>query len=219
MARTYPSDAVKDYIEATFAPEDALLQKIHEAGEARRAGMQVSAYEGKLLYMLLKLHGAKRVLEIGSFVGYSTVWMRRALPQEGAIVTLEADGEHAAITRAHLSEDVLGTASYEVREGKALESITQLREEGAQFDAVFIDAMKREYIEYLDAVLPMLPSGGLVMADNSLLFGHVVGEGEQKISPDAIEVMKTLNARLADAKEFDGLMLATDEGLTVAKTL
>lgn len=215
MSRTYPEHPVRDYIAKMFAPEDALLQRIHAKGEEMRAGMQISPYEGKLLYMLLKMNRVKRVLEIGSFVGYSTTWMRRALPADGAITTLEFDSAHAAMTREHLAADD-ASASYELREGKALESLATLREEGAKFDAVFIDAMKREYMEYLDEALPMLPSGGLIMADNSLLFGHVVGQGSQKISESAVEVMQSLNARLANPEEFDGLMLNTDEGLTVA---
>lgn len=215
MSRTYPENPVRDYIAATFAQEDALLQKIHAKGEALRAGMQISPYEGKLLYMLLKMIGSQNVLEIGSFVGYSTVWMARALPEDGRLISCEADANHAEITRDHTRQNTQG-AAVEMREGKALETIAQLREEGATFDAVFIDAMKKEYLEYLEGVLPMLRKGGLIMADNSLLFGHVVGEGSQKISSGAVEVMKALNARLANPDEFDGLMLNTDEGLTIA---
>lgn len=215
MSRTYPENPVREYIAKTFALEDTLLQKIHGKGEELRAGMQISPYEGKLLYMLLKMNGAKRVLEIGSFVGYSTVWMARALPNDGLIVSCEADANHAAIAQAHADENNQG-ARIEVREGKALEIITQLRNEGVEFDAVFIDAMKREYMEYLDGVLPMLRKGGLIIADNSLLFGHVVGKGKQKVSPDAVAVMQALNARLSNPEEFDGLMFETDEGLTVA---
>ncbi len=213
MARIYENDTVMDYIHQTFVSEDALLKKVHAKGEELRPGMQVSPYEGKMLHLFCRMIGAKRVLEIGAFVGYSTIWMSRALPADGQVITCEADATHAEIARGHAAENT-DAAPIDVREGKALDTLKMLQQEAQQYDVVFMDAMKREYMDYLEMSLPMLRTGGLMIADNSLLFGHVVGQGEQKISPDAVDVMKAVNTRLA-GPEFDGLMMATQEGLTV----
>lgn len=240
------SDATWEYINATFAPEDAALRAIREVGEALVPGMQVSAAEGQLLQLLVRLSGARRIVEIGTFVGYSTVCMARALPPGGEIISFEANPEHAAHARTHC-------ADYPVRivEGDALAMITSWAEAphpnpltremdppgsiaraqspmgeesgalGAQrerilFDAVFIDAEKRRYVDYLDAVLPLLHEGGLIMADNTLLFGAMAGEPQRdNISQESITAMQQFNRRLADPEQFTGMMIPTPEGLTV----
>jgi predicted O-methyltransferase YrrM len=200
------NDATWRYITNTFAPEDAELKAIRLVGEDLVPGMQVSAAEGKLLQLLLRMIGAKRVLEIGSFVGYSTVCMARALPENGELISLEYNPDHAMHTRAHC-------AAYpvEVMEGDAKELLRVLE---GPFDAVFIDAEKRRYVDYLDAVLPLLRPGGLIMADNSLLFGAMAGEPlRDNISHEAEMAMRLFNQRLA--AECDGMLIPTPEGLTV----
>jgi len=201
------SDATWEYINATFAAEDDALRAIRAVGEALVPGMQVSAAEGQLLQLLVRLSGARRIVEIGTFVGYSTVCMARALPADGEIISFEANPEHAAHARTHC-------ADYPVRivEGDALAMIPSCAE--GPFDAAFIDAEKRRYPDYLDALLPLLNEGGLIMADNTLLFGAMAGEPTRDhISEEAIAAMRGFNARLA--AEHHGMLLPTPEGLTV----
>lgn len=200
--------ATNRYITETFTSDDEELTKIRAVGEQLVPGMQVGAMEGRLLHCLLTMIGAKRVLEIGTFIGYSTVWMARALPENGEIVTCEFNPEHAEHARNHV-------ANYPVTvlEGDALELIETI---DGPFDAIFIDAEKRRYMDYLDATLPKLRKGGLVLADNSLLFGAMAGEPERDtISSEAKAVMTAFNKRLA-GEEFSGsILIPTPEGLTV----
>lgn len=200
---------VIDYINQTFAPEDALLRKVRHVGESLVPGMQISPYEGRILQCLANMVNAKRILEVGSFVGYSGINLVRALPADGQLITLEFNPKHAAYAREHLSSYPQAT----VVEGDALAIIDTL---DGPFDVVFIDAEKRSYMNYLDAALPKLRKGGLVIADNSLLFGAVYGQPRGRTSQEAMDVMRALNTRLGQSNEFMGVMLPTEEGLTVA---
>lgn len=205
--RTQRSQTI-DYINHTFAPEDALLQQVRAVGESLAPGMQISPYEGKILQVMAQMVGARRILEIGSFVGYSTIYLARALPADGTLITLESNPTHAAYAREHVSSYACAT----VLEGDALALIHSVE---GPLDVLFIDAEKRSYMKYLDAALPKLRSGAAVIADNSLLFGAVAGEPRAKVSAESLEVMRALNARLAHSDEFIGVMLPTEEGLTI----
>lgn len=215
MSRTY-DDQVIQYISTTYAPEDALLQTIRAEGERRVPGMQVNAVEGKLLATFVKLSGTKRILELGTFMGYSTLWMARAVGEHGEVITCERNSEHAKQARTFFDEDTAGK-KMTIREGDALAIIHALaKEKRDPFDLVFIDAEKKSYHEYLLAIEPMLRPGSLVIADNVLLFGHMVGEPKQKISAAAIAAMQQCNQRLADPTLYHAVMIPTQEGLTVA---
>lgn len=201
---------VDAYINATYAQEDTLLRRIRELGESIYAGMQVGPYEGQLLHCLVKMIHAKRVLEIGAFVGYSSVCMARALPDDGELLTCERQADHAEYTRQHLAD----YPNASVLEGDALEQIATL---DGPFDMVFIDAEKRSYLKYLDTILPKLRVGGLLVADNTLLFGAMLGEEpEERVSQEAIDVMQAFNKRLADEARFTSVMLPTSQGLALA---
>ncbi len=202
---------LRDYIDQNFAPEDALLKQVRAAGEERRAGMQISAGEGKLLYMFAKLIGAKRILEVGCFMGYSAISMARALPEDGELVTLEYNNDYADLAQSHF--DISGLPIQLIR-GKAIESIAQLQ---GEFDLIFIDADKGNYAHYLDATLPLLRTGGLMIGDNTLLFGAMLGEAKQRTSDTAIAAMHRFNARMNDGAPLEGIMIPTEEGLTIAQ--
>ena len=213
MSRPSTPDAALQYIADTFVEEDALLKRIRAEGEVRRAGMQVSPVEGKLLHLLARLAGAKRILEIGTFVGYSSLWLARALPVDGELVTLEADETHARVARGFFAEsDVADRIT--LREGKALEVLPSL---SGPFDLVFIDAMKVEYPRYLDLVEPMVPPGGLIIGDNTFLFGAIFGEPRDKTSPAALAAMQEFNQRLSNSARYDAILLPTHEGMTIAR--
>jgi predicted O-methyltransferase YrrM len=204
---------LRDYIDTHFAPEDALLQQVRAAGEARREGMQISAAEGKLLWLLARMIGAKRILEIGCFMGYSSIWLARALPRDdpaAQLITLEANRDYAALAQTHFQAASL---PIQLHLGAALDIIPQL--EGL-FDMIFIDADKANYDRYLERTLPLLREGGLMIGDNTLLFGAMLGAPMQKVSHAAITAMQHFNARMNDGKPLSGILIPTDEGLTVA---
>ena len=209
--------ATYEYIRDVFAKEDDVLQAIRAEGEKRFAGMQITAAEGKFLQTLIRLTGAKRILEIGTFVGYSSLWMARGLPENGQITSLEFNPEHAAAAREfHAQAGLSGTI--EIREGKAQDSLQALQNENPEpFDMVFIDASKLDYMTFLELSEPMLREGGLMIGDNTLLFGAMIGKPSIDVSPAAFEAITAFNKRLADERYYEGgILLPTMEGLTVA---
>ncbi|MDQ3396347.1 MAG: O-methyltransferase [Deinococcota bacterium] len=157
------------YITTLFAPEDDALRSTRE--EMQRQGlraMNVSASEGKLLHLLALLSGTKRILEIGTLGGYSTIWLARALPPDGKLISLEIDPHHAQVARRNV-EDAGIAHQVEVRIGPAGETLKQLQALGeSPFDLVFIDADKDSYPQYLELSLPLIREGGLILADNTL---------------------------------------------------
>jgi predicted O-methyltransferase YrrM len=206
-------DDISHYIATTFAGEDDLLRQVRAEGERRRPGMQIAPGEGKLLYMQAKMSGAKRILEVGTFMAYSTIWMARALPEDGEVVTIEANDEHAAQAREHIAQSGLNITLLEGRGLEVLETVHGM------FDLVFIDADKLNYLNYLEATLPLLHKGGLLIGDNTLLFGHMAGDIRGRASASAIEAMGAFNQRMNDGVQLEGVMIPTEEGLTVARKL
>ncbi len=215
--RTQQDDPVQQYITSIFIEKDDVKSKAWEKGELLQPGMQIGPAEGKLLYVLAKLVHAKRILEIGTFVGYSTLWLAEALPEEGSLMTLESNDDHANLAELLFKQAGMDE-KIEICRGPALETLRGMTEENI-FDLVFIDASKREYAQYLDKVEPMVRPGGLIIGDNSLLFGAMTGEPRQKVSWEAKEAMQAFNKRLADPKTYASILIPTEEGMTVAQKL
>ncbi|HEV3483604.1 MAG TPA: O-methyltransferase [Candidatus Acidoferrales bacterium] len=147
-------ERIDRYVENLFTPADASLAKnLKDADAAGLPAANVSSNQGKLLYLLVKIAGAKRILEIGTLGGYSTTWLARALPDDGVLITLESDVRHAQVARKNLERAGLG-AVVDVRVGPANESLRYLiRLASKPFDLIFIDADKAGYVEYLDLSL------------------------------------------------------------------
>jgi predicted O-methyltransferase YrrM len=167
--------AVDRYIEDSLLESDPALDGVLEASAA--AGLPsiaVSPTQGKLLFVLARAMNATRILEIGTLGGYSGVWLARALPPDGRLVTIEADPKHAAVAR--LSFERAGLSGVvDLRIGRALDVLPQLEEEGARpFDFVFIDADKGNYPEYLKWAIRFCRRGGLIIADNVVRHGAVI---------------------------------------------
>jgi predicted O-methyltransferase YrrM len=168
-------EGINNYVEERFAPLDPVLARNLAAAES--AGLpqiNVSAAQGKLLYLLTKLAGAKRVLEIGTLGGFSTTWLARALPAGGRVVTLDVNPEHASVARRSLEGAAPGV-SIDLRVGDAAESLKHMitqRED--PFDVVFIDADKVRYVAYLDLALKLSHPGTLILADNVIRHGLVM---------------------------------------------
>jgi len=149
---------------------DAALERSMAAGLPAH---QVSPTQGKLLELLARLQGARSILEIGTLGGYSAIWMARALPPGGRLVTLEAEPRHAEVARANLEHAGLADA-VEVRVGPALETLAQLSSEAAgPFDFVFIDADKPNTPRYFASALDLTRAGSLIVADNVVRAGAV----------------------------------------------
>jgi predicted O-methyltransferase YrrM len=220
---------VESYVTDLLIPRDEALDAAAAASAA--AGLpphQVSPSEGKLLYLLASIRGARRILEIGTLGGCSTIWLARALPPDGRLVTLEADPLHAEVARANLASAGL-TDLVEVRVGAALDSLGELAAEGAEpFDFVFVDADKRNNPAYLEAVLGLIRPGGVLVADNVVRQGAVVRAAPGDATIDGIRrflEMIAADARLsatvvqtAGSKGHDGFLLAVMEGARPRRT-
>lgn len=168
-------DGVDRYVEALCAKQDAvLIENLKNAELAGLPAINVSPNEGKLLYLLAKISGACRILEIGTLGGYSTTWLARALPPEGKLITLEVDPNNAEVARKNLRLAGLGDR-VEVRVGNAVETMREMAAAGqGPFDLVFIDADKPRYVEYLRLALDLTQSGSLILADNVIRNGRVL---------------------------------------------
>ena len=159
---------------------DQLVGRDHDGEAALEASMAaglpqiaVSAAQGRLLYLLARIRGARSILELGTLGGYSTIWLARALPEDGRLVSLELRERHAAVARANLANAGLAER-VEIRVGPALASLGALASEGAgPFDLVFIDADKPAYPDYLEACLPLCRPGSVLVADNVVRGGAV----------------------------------------------
>lgn len=167
-------DSVDDYLQGLFVPPDAALDAALDDSEA--AGLpsiNVSPNQGKLLHLLARAVGARRILEIGTLGGYSAIWMARALPAGGRLITLEADPKHAEIARANIARAGLAGV-VDVRLGPALETLSRLGAEClGPFDFIFIDADKPSYSDYFSWALKLSRRGTLIIADNVIRKGAV----------------------------------------------
>jgi len=171
--------AVDDYFDAALAPNDAALDAALKASVAGGLpAIQVSAAQGKHLQLLARSVGARRILEVGTLGGYSTIGLARALPPAGQVITLEADPGHAAVARANIERAGLA-ARVELRVGKAADTLPQLAAEGrGPFDLIFLDADKASYPVYLAWSLRLSRPGTLLIADNVVRRGAVVDPGD-----------------------------------------
>ena len=217
------NDEILDYIRELFAPEDEVLQKAKArlaAHEAKLVGIQVGAEEGKLLQMLIKLAGVKTIVEIGSLAGYSAVWMARALPQDGVVHAINKDKAHYELLCETVSDySINGSATIQPHLGDATEVLKMLQPQ-APFDMVFIDADKGGYADYLNWAEKNVRKGGLIIGDNTLLFGHVIAPKKPEgTSQKAWSSMREFNERLADGTRYESILIPTLEGLTVARKL
>ncbi|HXS67334.1 MAG TPA: O-methyltransferase [Candidatus Polarisedimenticolia bacterium] len=167
--------SVDDYLAEKLLPEDPALKGAIERNTAEGLpAIDVSALQGRFLYLLARLHGARRILEIGTLGGYSTICLARALPADGKLISLELEEKHARVARENI--EVAGlTERVEIRVGPALESLTRLQAEKAgPFDFVFIDADKPNTGPYFERAMEMCRSGSVIIADNVVRKGMLV---------------------------------------------
>lgn len=166
---------VEQYFEDLLTPQDESLSAVIEANrEQGLPSIDVPALMGKLLDLIVRVSGARRILEVGTLGGYSTIWLARALPPEGRVITLELDPRHAEVARANLQS--AGVAEQvEIRLGPAADSMRSLQESGSEpFDLIFLDADKQGLPEYLKWSLKLSRPGSVIIADNVVRDGKVV---------------------------------------------
>ena len=210
---------VDQYFTALLLRPDPMLEAALKASDA--AGLpqiQVAPNQGKFLMILARAQGARRILEIGTLGGYSTIWLARALPADGRLITLEAVPTHARVARQNI--DRAGFAeNVEVRLGRALETLPQLAAEGlGPFDFIFLDADKRTYPEYLEWCIKLSRRGTMIVADNVVRGGAVVDAANRDADVQGVrrflELLSTdprLSAtaiQTVGAKGHDGIALA-----------
>ena len=202
------------YLQEVFAKEDPVLKGIRAYSEKENlAYMQISAYEGGILQFLCRALKVKKVVEIGTLYGYSSLMIARALPEEGKIWTLDLSEQRQKKAKELIQADPDGKKLV-FKAGPALESLKSLEKEGP-FDMLFIDADKAGYLNYLHWGYKNLKIGGLIAADNTFLFGAVYGEPKENQAPEAVEVLRGFNKELADSGRYISTLIPTAEGLTV----
>ncbi len=211
--------AVDEYLNARLIGVDTLLDDTRAASlEAGLPDIAVAPNQGKLLNLLVRIHGAKNILEIGTLGGYSTIWLARALPTGGRLITLEADPKHAKVAKANIAKAGF-SATVDVRVGKAIDTLPRLEAEGrGPFDLVFIDADKASIPDYFTWTLKLSRPGTLIIVDNVIRDGAVI---EPDSADPNIQGVRKLNEMLAaeprvtatciqtvGSKGYDGFTLA-----------
>ena len=206
-------DHLSEYIVSLFAPEDELLGALRE--EADRTGLPptaISADAGRFLQVLLRSIGAKRVLEVGTLGGYSAIWMARALPPDGVVVTLEREEGHATLARRYITR--AGLASIvDVRQGRALEILPSL--DGQEFDLVYLDADRAPMATYYEWAMRLVRVGGMIVAHNVLLGGRVADNASRSDDED-LRAVRAFNARVAGDHRATSILMPAYDGFIVA---
>lgn len=215
--------AVDDYFSDLLVPPDPALESALEASDA--AGLppiNVSASQGKMLYLLALVAGARRILEIGTLGGYSTIWLAKALPADGRLVTLEFVARHAEVARANF--DRAGLADMiDVRVGRATDTLAQMVDDGSEpFDVIFMDADKEGYSDYLEWSLKLSHVGTVIIADNVVRNGEVADPYTDNVRVQGIQRFTEMLATKSNvsavavptvgSKGFDGFILAVVTG-------
>jgi predicted O-methyltransferase YrrM len=212
--------AVDRYIDDLFAPEDeALAAALSASKAAGLPAIQISAGQGKLLYLLARMVGARRILELGTLGGYSTIWLARALPGDGRLVTLEYAPHHAEVAKANIARAGLAH-SIEVVVGPALDTLPGvIKAADAPFDLVFLDADKVNYPHYFAHIMRGVRSGSLVLADNVIRGGAVLDAARGDASAQATA---NFNRMVADDDRLEAVILQQvgvkgHDGLAIAR--
>jgi predicted O-methyltransferase YrrM len=218
---------VDRFIEERVAPSDPILDAaLRDAHDAGLPAISVSPSQGKLLTVLARAINARRVLEVGTLAGYSTIWLARGLPTDGRIVTLEFDPKHAAVARTNFQRAKLATM-IDVRVGAAIDTLPAIAAEKLEpFDLVFIDADKVNTPEYFDWALKLTRPGALIVVDNVVRNGKLADPDSHDVNVRGMQRFMDLLARHSNAnrvvasavqtvgsKGYDGFAIALTTGM------
>ena len=208
------SEELHAYLMRVGVREPQVLANLRaDTAEHPQAQMQIAPEEGALLAMLVRLVGAERILEIGTFTGYSSTAMALALPPGGRITCCDISEEFTVRARQAWA-DAAVEDRMELRIGPAVETLAALEAEGASFDMAFIDADKPGYPAYYEACLRLVRPGGLICIDNVLWSGRVADVTDTDASTETI---RAVNAAIADDPRVDVVMLPVADGVTLAR--
>jgi len=214
---------VDEYYSSLFMPHDAVLeQALADSAAAGLPGINVAPNQGTLLFLMAKAACARRILEIGTLGGYSTIWLARSLLPDGRLISLELNPKHAEVARKNITRAGLERV-VEVRQGPALSSLEQLvSEQAGPFDLIFIDAHKPEYTEYFQWSLKLSRPGTLIIADNVVRNGAVADSATRdelvlgiRRFNEAVGKEKRVSAtalQTVGSKGYDGLVMALVNG-------
>ena len=205
-------EEIEGYAAAHTTPPSDLLQRLAEETRAtlRSPQMLTGTIEGRFLEFLVYATGARRVLELGTYSGYSAISMAAALRPDGHIDTCEVDEQHAEVARRYIEEAGL-SERITIHVGPALETIARL---DGEFDFVFIDADKENYVNYYEAALPRLTERGLIAADNTLWSGRVLDESDDSEGTRAI---RAFNEHVRSDDRVVSVMLTVRDGVTLIR--
>lgn len=211
--------AVDNYIVETLLPDDPILDgAVRASDEAGLPSIQVSPPQGRFMFILARVQGARRILEIGTLGGYSTIWLGRALPPDGKLITMEIDAKHADVARANIDRAGLA-GKVSVWNGDAHNLLPDLEKQiDAPFDLTFIDADKASIPFYFESALRMSRPGSLILVDNVVRDGAVIEADSADASVQGVRKlneMMSANARITatviqtvGVKGYDGLAIA-----------
>jgi predicted O-methyltransferase YrrM len=205
------------YINDVFGLHDPELLAVKRELEAHEVGfMSISGHEARLLQFLIRAFQVKKIVEVGTLFGYSAIAMAKALPADGRLITLEKNPVNFEISQncirrtsvAHKIEGLCGGG----------EELLHGIESKGPFDMVFIDANKGGYVTYLNWAEKHVRPGGLIVGDNTFLFGALWGQSRDRdVGPNQIKVMSEFNTRLADPSKYNSILIPTSEGMTIAQ--
>ena len=199
--------SVDDYITDLFVPFDPVMKEALATSEA--AGLpsiSVAPNEGKLLMLMAQICGARRILEIGTLGGYSTIWLARGMAPGGSLITLEASAKHAEIARLNIARASLANV-VEVQVGPALDTLPQLADKGrGPFDLIFIDANKEGYAEYFAWALKLARPGSVIIADNVIRDGEILDPAS---SDTRVQGIRRFNELLAKEPRVKATVIQT----------
>jgi caffeoyl-CoA O-methyltransferase len=206
------TEEIERYAEEHTTPPSGLLHALAEETHATLEAPQMltGTIEGRFLQFLVFATGARRVLELGTYSGYSAISMAAALPADGHIDTCEVEETHAAVARRYIDESGLADR-ITVHLGPALETIAGLE---GEFDFIFIDADKENYVNYYEAVLPRLSERGLIAADNTLWSGRVIEESDDS---DGTRAIRAFNEHVRTDARVTSVMLTIRDGVTLIR--
>jgi len=204
--------SVEEYAEQYSTPSMNLFERLAEETRAKTTApqMMVGQLEGHFLAELVRLSGARRVLELGTFTGYSSISMALALPPSGQIITCDVDEETTAIAQRYAEEaGVRDRIDY--RLGPALDTVAQL---DGPFDLIFIDADKTNYVNYYEATLPLLAEDGVMVVDNALSNGNVVDAAN---ASENVQAIHALNERVREDARVENVLLTVRDGMNLIR--
>ena len=211
---------LEEYICEHTTPENAVLASIYQDTylHVLNAHMVSGQVQGRLLSMLSHMLRPKRILELGTFTGYSALCLAEGLPEDGKLVTIEHNDELEDRIRHNLARSPL-SSKIELVIGDAVEVIRSQKSEFSNqlFDLVFMDADKREYCAYLEAVYPLVPVGGFIIADNTLWDGHIIDPAYDK--DKQTQGLRAFNDLLAADKRFEQVIVPLRDGLTIIRKI